>query len=122
MFVGYSLNHPADTYWLINLSTKRIIHSRDVIWLDKIWGQYYKIQTKDMVREEIEIYAYNEDNENQEEMLEEQEMHEQDVSYEEPEEGKTNSIKDTKSSRTLYVVKNKKSEGCGIICRYKIWK
>ena len=49
MFVEYRLNHPADTYWLINISTKRIIHSRDVIWLDKIWGQYYKIQTKDMV-------------------------------------------------------------------------
>ena len=73
MFVGYSLNHPADTYCFINLSTKRVIHSRDVKWLDKTWGQYYKIPTKDMVQEEIEIY---EENENQEEMLEEQEMHE----------------------------------------------
>ena len=35
MFVGYSLDHPADTYHFINLSTKRIIHSRDVKWLDK---------------------------------------------------------------------------------------
>ena len=52
-------------------------------WLDKTWGQYYKIPTKDMVQEEIEIY---EDNENQEEVLEEQEMHEQDISYAEPEE------------------------------------
>ena len=33
-----------------------------------------------MVQEEIEIY------EDQEEMLEEQEIHEQDISYEEPEE------------------------------------
>ena len=42
-------------------------------WLDKTWGQYYyKIPTKDMVQEAIEIY---DDNENQEEMLEEQEMH-----------------------------------------------
>ena len=61
MFVGYSLNHPTDTYCFINLSTKRIIHSRDVKWLDKTWGQYYKIPAKDMVQEEIEI---NEDNEN----------------------------------------------------------
>ena len=82
MFVGYSLNHPADTYCFIYLSTKRIIHSRDVKWLDKTWGQYYKIQTKDMVQEEIEIH---EDNENQEEILEEQVIHEQDISYEEPE-------------------------------------
>ena len=63
MFVGYSLDHPADTYRFINLSTKRIIHSRDVKWLDKIWGQYYKVPTKDEVQEEIEIY---EENENQE--------------------------------------------------------
>ena len=83
MFVGYSLNHPVDTYCFINLSTKRVIHSRDVKWLDKTWGQYYKIPTKDMVQEEIEIY---EENENQDEMPEEQEMHEQGISYEEPEE------------------------------------
>ena len=63
MFVGYSLDHPAFTYHFNNLSTKRIIHSRDVKWLDKTWGQYYIITTKDMVQEEIEIY---EENENQE--------------------------------------------------------
>ena len=68
MFVGYSLNHPADSYHFINLSTKIVIHSRDVKWLDKTWGQYYKIPTKDMVQEEIEIY---EENKSQEEMLEE---------------------------------------------------
>ena len=50
MFVGYSLDRPADTYHFINLSTKRIIHSRDVKWLD----------TKDMVQQEIEIYEENE--------------------------------------------------------------
>ena len=83
MFVGYSLDHPADTYHFSNLSTKRIIHSRDVKWLDKKWGQYYKKPTKDMVQEEIEIY---EDTENQETMPEEQEIQEQEISYEEPEE------------------------------------
>ena len=83
MFVGYSLDHPTDNYCFINLSTKRIIHSRDVKCLDKTWGQYYEIPTKDMVQEEIEIY---EDSENQEEMLEEQEIDEHDIRYEEPEE------------------------------------
>ena len=82
MFVGYSLDHPPDSYCLINLSTKRIIHSRDVIWLDKTWRHYYKIPTKDMVQEEIEIY---EDNENQEPMPEEQEIQEQQISCEESE-------------------------------------
>ena len=53
MFVGYSLDHPTDTYHFISLSTRRIIHSRDVKWLDKTWGQYYKIPTKDMVQEEV---------------------------------------------------------------------
>ena len=82
MFVGYSLDHPSDSYCLINLSTKRIIHSRDIIWLDKTWGHYYKIPTKYMVQEEIEIY---EDNENQEPMPEEQEIQEQQISCEESE-------------------------------------
>ena len=50
MFMEYSLNHLADTYHFINLSTKRVIHSRDVKWLDKTWVQYYKIPTKDMVQ------------------------------------------------------------------------
>ena len=70
-------------YHFMNLSTKRIIHGRDVKWLDKTWGQYYKIPVKDMVQEEIEIY---EENENQETMPEEQEIREQEISYEEPEE------------------------------------
>ena len=47
MFVGYSLNHPGDTYCFINLKTKRVFHNRNVKWLDKTWGQYYKIPTKD---------------------------------------------------------------------------
>ena len=35
MFVGYSLDNPTDTNRFINLSMKRIIHNRDVKWLDK---------------------------------------------------------------------------------------
>ena len=49
-------------------------------WLDKTWGQYYKVPTKDEVQEEIESY---EENENQEVMPEEQEMQEQEISYKE---------------------------------------
>ena len=60
MFVGCSLDHPADTGRFINLRTKRIIHSRDVKWLDKTWSNYYKIPTKNVVQKEIEIYEENE--------------------------------------------------------------
>ena len=52
MFVGFSQDHPAEIYHFINLSTKRIIHSRDVKRLDKTWGQYYKVPTKYEVQEE----------------------------------------------------------------------
>ena len=80
MFVGYSLDHPTDTYCFINLSTKIIIHSTDVKCLDKTRGQHYKIPTKDMVQEEIEIY---EENEHDDTIPEEQEIQEQEISYEE---------------------------------------
>jgi hypothetical protein len=33
MFVGYSVDHANDVYQMLNLNTKRIINTRDVIWL-----------------------------------------------------------------------------------------
>jgi hypothetical protein len=35
MFVGYSGHHANDVYRILNLDTKRIIHSRDIIWLNE---------------------------------------------------------------------------------------
>jgi hypothetical protein len=35
MFVGYYVNHANDVYRMSNLDTKRIIHSRDIIWLNE---------------------------------------------------------------------------------------
>ena len=43
MFVGYSNNHPSDTYRFINLRTKKLIMSRDYRWLEKSWAQYHNI-------------------------------------------------------------------------------
>jgi len=42
MFVGYSVNHSNDVYRMLNLDSKRIIHSRDIIWLEsnfKTWSR-----------------------------------------------------------------------------------
>jgi hypothetical protein len=35
MFVGYSVHHVNDVYRILNLDTKSIIQSRDIIWLNK---------------------------------------------------------------------------------------
>jgi Reverse transcriptase (RNA-dependent DNA polymerase)/gag-polypeptide of LTR copia-type len=42
MFVGYSLGHAGDVYRMLNLSTTKVIHSRDVIFLNKSYGNYMK--------------------------------------------------------------------------------
>jgi len=48
MFVGYSVNHSNDVYRMLDLDSKRIIHSRDIIWLErnfKTWSRS-KISTE----------------------------------------------------------------------------
>ena len=40
MFTGYAEDHAGDVYSLLNIHTKRIIMSRDVRWLNKIWKHY----------------------------------------------------------------------------------
>ena len=52
-------------------------------WLDETWGPYYKRPTKEMIQEEIKFY---EENENHDTIPEEQEIQEQEIRYEEPEE------------------------------------
>jgi hypothetical protein len=37
MFVGYSVNHANDVYRILNRDTKRIIQSRDLIWLNEAY-------------------------------------------------------------------------------------
>jgi hypothetical protein len=39
MFVGYSKNHPGDTYCMFNPSTGGIHDTRDVIWLRRMFYQ-----------------------------------------------------------------------------------
>jgi hypothetical protein len=35
MFVGFPQNHSGDVYCLVNIKTRQVRKSRDIIWLDK---------------------------------------------------------------------------------------
>ena len=47
LFVGYSTQHAGDVYRLLNPKTSRVIHSRDVKWIGKMWAEFYKIKMID---------------------------------------------------------------------------
>jgi hypothetical protein len=40
MFVGYSVHHANDVYRILNLDIYRIIHSRDIIWLNEAYHDW----------------------------------------------------------------------------------
>ena len=40
IFLGYSPNHAGNVYRLLNISTHKIITSRSIYWLNKIYGQF----------------------------------------------------------------------------------
>jgi hypothetical protein len=67
MFVGYSDEHPRHTYRFVNLHTNRIVLSRDVKWLNKMWGEYQKIKQENVINidhddgYELEEQAFTED-------------------------------------------------------------
>ena len=42
MFVEYADNHAGNVYRFVNMKTKKIILSRDVTWLNKLYGDMYK--------------------------------------------------------------------------------
>ena len=44
MFLGYAQNHTGGTYIMLSLSKKRTVLSRDVIWLNKTYGEYVSIK------------------------------------------------------------------------------
>ena len=49
MSVKYADNHASDVFRFINLSTKKVMLSRDVTWLDKLHGEIFN--TKDIASE-----------------------------------------------------------------------
>ena len=44
VFVGYANNHAGDAYRMFNMATQKISMSRDVIWLDKLYGDYFQLK------------------------------------------------------------------------------
>ena len=47
LFVGHSTQHAGDVYRLLNPKTSRVIHSRDVKWIGKMWAEFYMIKMVD---------------------------------------------------------------------------
>lgn len=44
MFLGYADNHAGDVFRFLNLQTHRVILSRDVIWLNKLYAEHNHIE------------------------------------------------------------------------------
>ena len=55
MFVGYSEKHASKVYRFLKLDTNRIIMSRDVTWLNQLYGEYIKEDEPKQSEIEIEI-------------------------------------------------------------------
>ena len=43
IFIGYPPNHSSDVFQFFVLSRRSIIHSRNVVWLNKSYGDYMKV-------------------------------------------------------------------------------
>jgi hypothetical protein len=44
MFVAHSVHHSNDVYRMLNLDTKSIIHSRDIIWLNEAYHDWIEMK------------------------------------------------------------------------------
>jgi hypothetical protein len=38
--MGYSINHAHDVYRMLNIETKKIINSKDIIWMTKVYKDW----------------------------------------------------------------------------------
>ena len=62
MFIGYSDLHAGDVYRFLHIKTSKVIFSRDTQWLNKTWGEHYKMPNKesdkfiDGTKEEVVYY------------------------------------------------------------------
>jgi len=53
IFMGYSVNHAHDVYRMLNMETKKVINSRDMIWLNQVYNDW-KVQKVKMYVEDDE--------------------------------------------------------------------
>ena len=62
MFLGYTQNHTSGTYRMLNLCTKHIVLSRDIILLNKTYREYvsrkYNTKAEDYILQ-CEDDSYN---------------------------------------------------------------
>ena len=50
MVIGYLTAHAGNVYSFIHSKTNQIIYSCDVQWLNRLWGEYYKVSPKDCIK------------------------------------------------------------------------
>ena len=72
MFVGYAEDHSGDTYRMLNIATKKIILSRDVRWLNKMYVKWARqnessLDPNDIIPDVVVSGDVEEVNEDQEE-------------------------------------------------------
>ena len=60
MMLGYAENHSGAVYRLLNLETNKIVLSRDVQWMEKMWDEHMK------VKRILPLQDYQEDDEEEE--------------------------------------------------------
>ena len=46
--MAQAMNHPSDTYRMLNLLTHRLIKTRDVRWLEMVYGHYHKLTSEEL--------------------------------------------------------------------------
>jgi hypothetical protein len=66
VFVEYSVNHTNDVYSMLNLDTKSIIQSRDIIWLNEAyhdWIERKVLQKKEIDDEDDDVIVNSKDQE-----------------------------------------------------------
>ena len=49
VFVGYAENHAGDVFKFFNTETEKIFQSRDVTWLNKMYGEYFHDLPKSVI-------------------------------------------------------------------------
>ena len=54
LHLGRADDQPRDTYRFLNLETRRVIHSRDVLWLDKNYGDWKGLTVNTTVLDDTE--------------------------------------------------------------------
>lgn len=48
MMLCYACNHSPHTFRFLNLETQAVCNSRDVIWLNRFWGDKYSLKTNEV--------------------------------------------------------------------------